>query len=247
MYAIESSQNMDFDEKDDQPVYSSKRRRGTYTSTRKRRRSSSKKRVSFFSPKAFGAQIFRYRQTVSGSQIGAILNNNISQLVAGQGFMLDFQLANLPQVATFTALYDAYRIRKVVFRMYPQKQYMVTPDTLAGGLPVSGSILTALDHDGGASPASVNDMMQYSTCKMQNVFTFKPIIRTVYPNPNGGVSDGGAIVAASNLSNKTWINCSRTGIPYNGIAVYVEGYASATTAQSWRVFADYYIEFKGVR
>lgn len=245
MSQYDLSQNMDFDEKDDQPV-SSKRRRGSYVVSRKRRRSSSRKRVSF-TPRSFGNQIFRYRQTVSGSQIGAILNNNISQLVAGQGFMVDFQLANLPQVATFTALYDSYRIRKVVFRMYPQKQYMVTPDTVAGGLPVSGSILTAIDHDGGASPASVNDMMQYSTCKMQNVFTFKPIIRTVFPNANGGVSDGAAIVEASNLSNKTWINCSRTGIPYNAIAVYVEGYASATTAQSWRVFADYYIEFKGVR
>lgn len=215
----------------------------------KRKRTSNKLAISkrLFTARNFGLQVFRYRQSVSGQTISGIANNNISQLVGPQGFMATFALQDTAQSATFTALYDSYRIRKVVLRLYPQKQYHVTPDTIVGGLPVTGAILTAIDHDGGAVPAAIGDVMQYSTCQMQNVYTQDPIVRTVYPNPNGGVYNGVVIAQASNLSNTTWINCSQPGVPYNGIAIYVEGYASAVTPQSWRIFADYYIEFKGVR
>lgn len=191
-------------------------------------------------------QVHIFKQTITGVSM-AFANDNFSQLVAGQGFMIYVTLNMFPQGASFAGLFDLYRIKKLTLRLMPQKLFVVDASIAASG--PSGAIVTAIDTDGTAAPLNLNDILQYDSCKMQQCHNTRPIIRTCTPKTLGYAFDPvlpGPRAAAS-FRNSQWLDTSLRDVAYYGFPLWIEPYNSVQTSQSWRVFMDVILHTKNVR
>ena len=190
-------------------------------------------------------QIVRAKQSVTGGAINGILNDNISQLVGVQDFGVFFTLDQTPNAAAFGTLFDQYRIRKVVLKFLPQTQFVSTPDTLAAPA-ASGALVYVTDQDDATPLTSLNAYLEYDECMMHQSHDQRPIIKTIYPKLAGSAYRG-AFTGYTNLPNTTWLDMANRDIQYYGCKFRVEPRATSGCTQIWRVFADFYIEFKHFR
>ena len=225
---------------------SRKRTRGSYYSRRNRPRFALSRyvrpRKSRYSQ--YVRPVHKFKQTITGSSM-LFGNDNISQVAAAQNIVTYFTLQMCGNSGQITSLYDVYRIRKIVFKMYPQINFVASPDTAAAAA-ASGCVATLVDTDDAIALANLADYMQYDSCKVQNCHSMRPIIRTIYPKTSGLTYDGATVVGSS-VANTQWIDCGVPGARYYGVKIFVEPRASAGTAQVWRTFADIYLECKDVR
>lgn len=240
------SQNMFDEEEFKEAPISRKRNRGSYYSRRNRPRYALTRYVAPRKSRNSGfiRPIHRFKQTITGSTM-LFGNDNISQVASAQNLATYFNLLMCGNSGQITSMYDVYRIRKIVFKMYPQVVFTATPDT-ASTASATGCIATLVDTDDATALAALTDYMQYDSCKVQSCHTMKPIIRTIYPKTQGLTYDGASQVGTS-VSNTQWIDCGVPGARYYGIKIFVEPYASTGTKQIWRTFADVYIECRDVR
>ena len=193
----------------------------------------------------WSTSVVRIKQTVTGAAINGLVSDNVAQLVGVQDLALYFNLAQCSQAATFGALFDMYRIRKIVIKFLPQCQYVSTPDTLTIPTP-SGALITVVDNDDATPLASLGAYMEYDNCQFHQSHEMTPTVRTIYPKIAGSAYRG-AFTGYTNLPNSTWIDMGTNDVQYYGLKFRVEPYATSGTKQLWRVFADYYLEFKHVR
>lgn len=244
IFMFPSSQNMDDDEYKE--ASSRKRVRGSYYSRRYRPRYALTRYVAPRKSRNSGwiRPVHKFKQTITGSSM-LFGNDNISQVAAAQNIATYFTLLMCGNSGQITSLYDVYRIRKIVFKMYPQINFVASPDTAALAA-TSGCIATLVDTDDGTALANLAEHMQYDSCRVQSCHTMKPIIRTFVPKTQGLTYDGASQVGTSVNSNQ-WIDCGVPGARYYGVKIFVEPRASAGSAQIWRTFADIYIECKDVR
>lgn len=219
------------------------KRKGSYKSRSKRARKSYYNKV----PKSvkWTTQVVRARQSVTGGAINGLLADNISQLIGAQDFAMFFTLDQTPNAVTFGSIFDQYRIRKVVVRLLPQVQFVSTPDVITAPGP-SGALLYVVDQDDASPLGSLNAYLEYDTCKMQQAHDLRPIVIPISPKIAGSVYRGG-FTGYSNLPNSTWLDLGNRDIQYYGLKMRVEGYNTGGTKQVWRVFADFYLEFKHFR
>lgn len=230
------------DEKMDVVVMRPKRRSSRKITSRKRQRKAYSRM-----PKSikWTTQVVRARQSVTGGAINGLLAENISQLIGAQDFAVFFTLDQTPNAATFTSLFDQYRIRKVVLKFLPQIQFVSTPDVITAPGP-SGAFVYVEDQDDATALGSLNAYLEYDTCKMQQAHDLTPIVMNINPKIAGSAYRG-AFTGYTNLPNTTWIDCSNRDVQYYGAKFRVEGYNTGGTKQVWRVFADFYVEFKHFR
>lgn len=232
------------DEEFKEAPVSRKRVRGSYYSRRYRPRYAlvAPRKSRFRSP--WIRPVHKFKQTITGS-VMLFGNDNISQVAAAQNIATYFSLSMCGNSGQITSLYDVYRIRKVVFKMYPQINFVASVDSVAA-VSTSGCIATLVDTDDGTALASLAEHMQYDSCRVQGAHTMTPIIRTIYPKTQGLTYDGATQVGSSEPNTK-WIDCGVPGARYYGVKIHVEPRFSQGSAQVWRVFADLYIECKDVR
>lgn len=230
-------------------MYSSRRSYGK-SSKRRSKKSSRKGRraVSLYRQPRLNTtgKFHRFKQLVSGSSLPAG-SNNFSQAVADAGYLIYFRFSQLPQAASFAGLFDQYRITQVKLKLLPQKVFVV--DASVGVSSPSGCIATCIDYDGQAAPpASLNQILEYETARVQQCHDMTPIIRTLKPRAVGGVYDATPTIQnGCLLENSQWLDMAQQGIAYYGMQLYIEAYASSNTAQTWRVFAEFTVEMKSVR
>jgi len=204
--------------------------------------------------------IYRYKQQVDGVNIvgvsSALTSYNgqqsyILQQSSEINYGFNFRLNDIPQVTTFTSLYDSYRIKKIIIRLSPtvQSQTMsfvtLTNVAASAGTPVPvGQCYWSIDHDDSAS-ATMAQLRQYSTVKYQNVNKGKDIVATIYPKIALGAY-AGAFTSYATQGNQ-WLDCGSPDIQHYGFKFACDAYNSANYYQIWRVSCFYFVEFKNVR
>lgn len=206
---------------------------------------------------------YAYKQTVVGSSITSLAISTILQQTAGTvtNVAINFQLADLPQVATFTALYDQYRINKIKFQLLPAasitQQNSTTGVVSNYPMPPSdnngpgGLYGTVIDYDDSTALSTLAEYLQYMNFKKGNVASLATHTRTFQPSVDMGVLNAAGTVIGGSSKKSPWIDCAYNTIPHYGIKLYIDpcwesgGYEQAR--QAFRVICTYFLEFKNVR
>lgn len=152
-----------------------------------------------------------------------------------------FLLSDLDQFSSFTALYDQYKICKIVLKFYPNAN---VAQVTAPGTHVYGNILTAIDHDD-ATTVSLANIRQYSTCKEYPFY--KSFTRVIVPHVAVAAYTSGAFNNYANMTNQ-WIDCNSPNVEHYGLKYVVPATGTTQTdLPQWTVVGYYYIAFKNVR
>lgn len=189
--------------------------------------------------------IYPYRQYCDT----ALLTNAgiTTQVAVDSRFAWQFTLNMLPQVATFTSLYDVYRISKIEFTIRPRA---VIHQILGGGqgtvgLPAYNNFIYAVDNDDANVPASYNELREYGNAKeiqllqgRKHVITFKPAVAQIIYN-NG-------ITTANGERFSPWIDVANPAVPHYGIKIALPPTTSANQI-TCDITVRYLLEFKQVR
>ncbi len=150
----------------------------------------------------------KFRKLVSFSPI---LNPNSGAITTGGSF---FSFNQIPGYTDLAAVYDQYRILKVVIHHTSISQGIVQASTGANGVNIPPTFLICTDYDDSVAPGTLDVLREYATC--QN----KPVNRnfsyTIYPRSSTMVYEG---VAATGYSPKygQWLSTTDPGIPHYGV------------------------------
>lgn len=191
---------------------------------------------------------YHFKQMINGSNIQAIGQRRINQTTGSQTWNLEFFLNQVPQVATFTSLFDQYRINKIVVKLFPMVNQVVTTD-VASGLVVPrdmGMLATIIDFDGGAGPTTLDAFQEYQNCKVQQVVNRKVYTRIFTPRTLGSIQVGGGSVTSAQNRAKQWIDTAHTNVTHYGLKIYMDG-GNLYNLASYDVQATFYLSFRNVR
>lgn len=166
---------------------------------------------------------------------------NSIQVVTGTDYSAawDFYLDLLPDVADFKALFEQYRLDKIVYKIIPK----ATESTLLGGVSQGNEVMqqihSALDYDDGVAFTSVQQACCYDSYKMTrgnaiHTRTFKPMTETTV---------GGASVAPKAAQ---FIDCDNGTIVHRGVKVYIPAPLTAGTTVWYDVLTTYHMSFRGI-
>lgn len=212
-----------------------------YGASKRSKRYSKSRRV----PRSFmRGTVHKFKQTITGSTM-LFGNDTINQTAAAQHLTTYFSLSMAGNSGAISSMFDRYRITKIVFKMLPQGQFVATKD-VAAAASNSGAVAALVDTDDSTALTTFDQYLQYDTVKYQQTHCQRPVVLTFRPNTQTIVFDGASSIG-SPVSCWKWIDMANVTARYYGVKIYVDPYASAGTAQFWRVFADIYIECKDLR
>jgi len=161
-------------------------------------------------------------------------------------FAFAFSLGDLPQVASWSALFDQYRIEKIKLRfMYRGSSISIlsaaSPNAL---LPMAHVVL---DFDDSNALTTIASALEYATHRYLRPgdsleIEFTPAIaRALYAS---GAFTGYELIP----SNQVWIDMANTGVPHYGVKGVIENLTTASTENVvWDVNATYVVSFSNVR
>lgn len=174
-------------------------------------------------------------------------------LMSSIAFCYTPSIANQISLTDWTNLFDAYQIRKVVFKLTPYSN-VINAETNSTGSSVI--LHTVIDHDDGTIPAGgetgVDSLKKYISYRQQRLITSsrKPWTRVLRGRPSIYVNnEAGAAVNAMEGRNNAWIDMAQTTIPYYALKGIFEAPCFSTSASTlvMRAETTYYFKFKGVR
>jgi len=188
-------------------------------------------------------------ETVRGSDMTLPSGSAIVGALLRQGGSTDvfasfaFCAADVPNIASLGAAFDAYRIEEIQFRLKSRNNAQFIAGTAS---PNNGSTspLIVVDQDDNTTPSTLSELQQYDNCAQISAQDNLDIIFTPAITPSvfsGGVFSGYSI----DSSGKTWLDLANTGIPYYGIKVGLPALVASTTYKyDWEVSAWYKISFR---
>lgn len=189
--------------------------------------------------------LFHVKQTVNGSTMVGFGNTRaISQQLLDTNYGIEFRAADIPQFGNWGSLFDQYRINKIVLKLIPMANVNQTGSVTTVN---PGVVASVIDYDnGGTTLVALDQYEQYASCRISPVIKMSPITRILVPRVNIGVQNqGGAVVSGVN-KGKQWIDCGLSTVAHHGVKIFVDKYATAGSAQTWQVFATYYLSFRNV-
>lgn len=147
-------------------------------------------------------------------------------------------LSDLPQVATFQALYDQYRITKVTIRIIPQM-------TVSTGPLVFPNLFyyTVLDYNDSATLSSTNQANQHNSCRTTP--WMKPFSRTFRPYVVQNTTDS-TPTAYVLTKPSPWIATVNPGIAHLGMK-FITDNNSGSGDFKWNVRITFVVQFKNVK
>jgi hypothetical protein len=205
-------------------------------------------------------------QSVTGTQIVSIGADFYQQGSSVLTPAIYFTLNDLPQVTTFTSLFDQYRIDQVEISFIPMAEITMTPQsvfTAAGtfnqpanpATQAAGLYGTVVDFDDAAALANISAYMEYSNWQPGQVASLKTHTRKFRPHVAYNVYGAGAFGAFGNQTTP-WVDCSSPAVQHYGVKFYADkqfnsGAADGSTAQvypqTWRIIGKYWLSFRNVR
>ncbi len=162
----------------------------------------------------------------------------------GFSCVFNFSLNDLPQVASFQALFDQYRFERVELRFIPMVTQLTTTNTSTNIVDPSQFVL---DFDDGSALASENAAMEYNTCQTAQVYEevhvdMCPAIAPAYFT-SGAFSGYGV-----QPSNGVWLDAASSSILHYGVKGWIGALAATSTlVAGWTVYARYTVSFKHTR
>lgn len=147
-----------------------------------------------------------------------------------------FALSNLSEVASFTSIFDQYRICWVELELTAVTQ-PVTTDTSTPGYSFCA---VCVDLDDAATLASFSLALNYS-----NVALLPPgrgLRKRIAPHVNAEANSSSAAVSLKS----PWLDCEDTTVPHYGFKFAVKQ-SSTTNVSSWYRWFTVCFEFRGVR
>lgn len=157
---------------------------------------------------------------------------------------LAFQLSDIGNVSSLAALFDQYRIEKVLLRFKSRNNAVFVANTASpnGGVP-NGYIVRDLDDS--TALTNMSDYLQYDTCETFN--GEEDVVIGLVPACTPAVFSGGAFSGYS-IKPGMWLDIANTSIPHYGVKVGLGALTlSTTSAWTWEVTAEYIVSFKNAR
>lgn len=152
-----------------------------------------------------------------------------------------FKLTDLPEYASYTTIFDQYRIDRIVLTFIPCTDLAIPGSTTGGTLQRAPPIYTAVDYDDNGTPASVATVLNYANVRLHapgRMFkvSFKPHVAV-------GLYNGTNFTNYGNNANQ-WIDAASSDVLHFGLKTAMPSNALITV---WQVIATYYVSFKNVR
>ena len=200
-----------------------------------------RKRTKLFK-KPYGKRPSTSTKTTKLVTIRQVSNlGNVSGAAVGETLgVLKFNLDDIPGYSDLAAVFDQYKIDKVMLRFVPNgTQQAMTP------APVQRSVLyTAFDPNDATAASTLNELIQYQNCSMTPYL--EEYKRVVYPRVAVNSSDAEGQVTLSAAG--TWCATNQKDVDWYGLkwGVSANGYA-LTYVQSWNIHAQFYMSFKNIK
>jgi len=189
--------------------------------------------------------IYPYKQYCDG---GSLTQAGMTTATTGSFYAWQFTLDMIPQVATFVALYDKYRIRQIEFTIRPRALTTSAINTGQGTVAQQylTTLIVAVDNDDANVPASYNALREYGNAKeFAGHLVTKPI-KIVFRPAVAMLSYNNGITFGSSERFSPWIDCANTAVPHYGLKAAL-GNTASNNLQTFDVSARYLVEFCNVR
>jgi len=154
------------------------------------------------------------------------------------------QLSDLASVASFTGMYDAYRIDKVTVTV----QYLCTsliPGSTNGSVVMPTFVMYA-DNDDAVTPPDIyalsrrqgSKRFQPTTSKLAKTFTFKPrILVGTQISPSG--------LASGIITKPTWLDCANPNVSHFGFKMTCQDFGVPVQGfHAIRMNYSYHVSFR---
>lgn len=151
-------------------------------------------------------------------------------------FALRFQIADIQNITSMAALFDSYRINKVVVKFIPTQ-----PDTTGTGYGTPAGLIppllcTVIDRDDVTVPSSLSELEQYESYK-ETPATSKHTRALVPALAQQAYKSSGTTIAYTQTYKK-WCDFAQTDVDHYGIHGAI--YSNPTAANNWKV--AYYVK-----
>lgn len=156
------------------------------------------------------------------------------------GYADFFNLASVPDVSDFTALYDQYKIKGIKYTLIPRISN-AGPSGAVGNPSILGNIWSVLDFDDSNIPASLNTLLQYQNVKRTQYNKIHS--RYFKPSVQLGV---GTPLASSLIRKNQWIDAANISAQHLGIKLWVDG-SYGPYPLEFDLHVKMYLAFKNVR
>lgn len=162
-------------------------------------------------------------------------------------FSYYFTLAEIPQVTSFTSLFDAYRINKLVIKFIPLVQYTQLGNGAANLAAEPQWLSTVVDYDDSGILTTEGALLEYETFKQSS--PNRKHVRTFVPATSQNLYKSSGTTIAYSQKRKPWIDAAYTDVEHYGIKGLINGPATqANQVQTaFKVYVTAYISFKQTR
>lgn len=123
-----------------------------------------------------------------------------------------FNLAQLPNVADFTSLFDRYMITHVQLAFY----LTVEPGAQTAATATYPKLYMIRDYDDSSAPSSLNALREHSKCIVRVMNPNKPVIINIKPAITTEVYRSAVATSYSPKWNQ-WVDMAHTDVPHYGI------------------------------
>lgn len=152
-------------------------------------------------------------------------------------FSLYFQAGDLPQISSFSALFDQYRIEEVKVHFFPvfnQSAQLASPD-------YADLVMVVKDYDDATVPTTRGQILEYEDIVVK--WMYNPF--TVQLKPRAAVAAYNGSFSAYTNVKAPWIDLATTNTQHYGL----KGHFGATSAGGcyWRVVCEMAISFRCIR
>lgn len=168
-------------------------------------------------------------------------NYNIYSDTTDAFSVISFHLAQVPNYAEFTALYDQYCITKVDVHFYSCANSTITDGTNKH----LTQVLSVIDYDDDSYLTSVDDALEYDTVQINSTaqYHFK---RTLKPRVALEIYRSAIATAYGQGAAGTWLDCSDASVPHYGIKMVIPATVVPYNCR-WSIYVKYHLEFRNVR
>lgn len=168
-------------------------------------------------------------------------SNQLTSTAAATGvYSWTFTANDLPDLTSYSSIYDSYRFDKITAVIIPATQ-IASPATTYQWAP----LVTAIDYDDGALPSTYNEVLAYGTSMVHDPMGGM-IMRSFTPRCAVGAIDTGASYANKVTKKWQWIDFASTAVSHYGFKAVVKQ-ATSTNVFNYYIYFIYDISMKSTR